>query len=62
VIGVASQVTARAPFSQNSSVLRLSGSGHAQLMQSKPSFWLIVVMSFAVRVSPICTIAGSIEW
>jgi hypothetical protein len=61
VTGVASQVTARAPFSQNSRTLRSSGSGHAQLMQSKPPFWLMVVRSFAVRAAPIFVSAGSIE-
>ena len=62
VIGVASQVTAFAPFSQNSATDRCSGSGQAQLMQSKPSFWFIEVKSFAVRATPIFRSAGSMEW
>ena len=49
---VASHVTARAPFSQNSARVRWPGSGHAQLMQSKPSFWFILLSSFSERLGP----------
>ncbi len=59
--GVASHTTALAPFSQNSAVLRLSGSGQAQLMQSNPPFWLSDSMSLAVRAAPSCSSAGPIE-
>ncbi len=51
---VASLATALAPFSQNSAVLRSSsGSGQAQLGQSKPSFWLSVSSVFRLRVTPM---------
>ncbi|CAH0304205.1 hypothetical protein SRABI128_04279 [Microbacterium sp. Bi128] len=60
--GVASQVTALAPFSQNSNALRWWGSGHAQLGQSKPSFWFIAMTVLRVRFSPICSMAGFMEW
>ena len=59
--GVASQVVAFMPFSQNSSTLRWPGSGQAQLMQSKPSFWLMASASRAVRAGPIRFSAGSSE-
>ena len=49
---VASHATARAPFSQNSTLPRWSGSGHAQLMQSKPSFWFTLVSSLSARLGP----------
>jgi len=62
LIGVASQVTALAPFSQNSNVLRRSGSGQAQLMQSKPSRWFIAVSAFRLRGTPICRKAGPSAW
>ncbi len=60
--GVASHVTAFAPFSQNSKVLRWPGSGQAQLMQSKPSFWFSASRVFAALPTPMCVRAGSIEW
>ena len=52
---VASSATALAPFSQNSAVCRWpgSGSGHAQLMQSKPSAWLSLSRARAARRGPI---------
>ncbi len=59
--GVASQVTAFAPFSQNSKLLRWLGSGQAQLGQSKPSFWLSFSIVCPVRSRPIWVIAGSME-
>jgi hypothetical protein len=59
--GAASQVTALAPFSQNSNVLRLWGSGHAQLGQSKPSLWFILRTVFRVRSTPMCSRAGFME-
>ncbi len=62
VVGVASHVTALAPFSQNSSVFRWSGSGHAQLMQSKPSFWLMAARVLRLRRTPMCWKAGTMEW
>ena len=48
---VASSATALAPLSQNSAVCRCSGSGsgQAQLMQSKPSVWLSLSNVRAVR-------------
>ncbi len=53
---VASSATAFAPFSQNSAVCRCpgSGSGQAQLMQSKPSSWLSFSRVWAVRFTPMC--------
>ena len=59
--GVASQVTALAPFSQNSKALRWFGSGHAQLGQSKPCFWFIASTVLRVRFRPMCSIAGFME-
>ena len=52
---VASSATALAPFSQNSAVCRCptSGSGQAQLMQSKPSAWLSLSSVRADRAGPI---------
>ncbi len=52
---VASSATAFAPFSQNSATDRCpgSGSGHAQLMQSKPSAWFNRRSVRAVRLGPI---------
>src|SRR5579875_3522476 len=52
---VASQATAFAPFSQNSACLRWSGSGsgQAQLGQSKPSAWFIVRSVCRLRLVPI---------
>ena len=52
---VASSATALAPFSQNSAVCRCptSGSGQAQLMQSKPSAWLSRSSVRALRTGPI---------
>ncbi len=50
---VASSATAFAPFSQNSAVCRLPGSGQAQPGQSKPSFWLTRIRVSAVRLIPI---------
>ena len=52
---VASSATALAPFSQNSAVCRCptSGSGHAQLMQSKPTSWFSLSSVRAVRFGPI---------
>ena len=52
---VASSATALAPFSQNSAMWRwpASGSGHAQLMQSKPSAWLSFSRVCAVRLTPM---------
>jgi hypothetical protein len=60
--GVASHVTALAPFSQNSNVLRWPGSGHAQLMQSNPSFWFSAKSVFLDRSRPMCFRAGCMEW
>ena len=60
VRGVASHVTAFAPFSQNSAALRCAGSGHAQLMQSRPCCWLSFVRSVSERPSPISASAGPI--
>ena len=54
---VASQATARAPFSQNSTRPRWAGSGHAQLMQSKPSFWFTLLSSFSARPGPMASSA-----
>jgi hypothetical protein len=52
---VASSATAFAPLSQNSALARCpgSGSGQAQLMQSKPSAWLSRRRVFAVRAGPM---------
>ena len=60
---VASSATAFAPFSQNSAVWRWpgSGSGQAQLMQSKPSAWLSRSSVWAVRLTPMCSMARFIE-
>ena len=60
---VASSATALAPFSQNSAVCRCptSGSGQAQLMQSKPSAWLSLSRVCAVRFGPIRSTERFIE-
>ncbi len=60
---VASSATALAPFSQNSAVCRFSGSGsgHAQLMQSKPSAWLSLSSVLAVFLTPIWDTARCID-
>lgn len=60
--GAASQVTAFAPFSQNSKVFRLAGSGQAQLGQSKPSLWFILRTVRSVRSTPMCSMVGFMEW
>ena len=56
---VASSATALAPFSQNSAVCRCSGSGsgQAQLMQSKPSVWFSLSNVRAERFTPMCDTA-----
>ncbi len=50
-----SWATALAPFSQNSAVCRspASGSGQAQLMQSKPSVWFRASRALAARTGPM---------
>ena len=60
---VASSATAFAPFSQNSAKCRwpTSGSGHAQLMQSKPSAWFNFSRVWAVRFGPIWANARFID-
>ena len=51
---VASSAKAFAPFSQYSPILEgFSGSGQAQLGQSKPSFWFISNKPFIARTTPI---------
>ena len=51
---VASLAMAFAPFSQNSASLRSSsGSGQAQLGQSKPSFWLTFERVLRLRLTPM---------
>ena len=50
---VASEATALAPFSQNSETARWSsGSGQAQLGQSKPSVWLSSSKALVPRTGP----------
>ena len=60
---VASSATALAPFSQNSATCRCptSGSGQAQLMQSKPSAWFSLSSVCAVRFGPIWVRARFID-
>ena len=60
---VASSATALAPFSQNSATCRwpTSGSGQAQLMQSKPSAWFSFSRVCAVRLAPIWDSARFID-
>ena len=60
---VPSSATAFAPFSQNSAAWRWpgSGSGHAQLMQSKPSAWFNLSSVLAVRTAPMWPRARFIE-
>ena len=51
---VASQLTALAPFSQNSNDEVCFGSGHAQPGQSKPFGWFIRRMAEVSRTTAIC--------
>src|SRR5215831_15105306 len=52
---VSSQVTALAPFSQNSKELVCRGSGHAQPGQSKPSGWFIDNKALEPLSSTLCS-------
>ena len=52
---VASQLTALAPFSQNSKAEVCFGSGQAQPGQSKPSGWLFRRSSFPPETVSICS-------
>ena len=57
---VPSSATAFAPFSQNSAKLRCSsGFGHAQLWQSKPSFWFSLRRALIPRTAPISPTVNS---
>src|SRR5437762_12768794 len=54
-LDVASQVTALAPFSQNSNELVCRGSGQAQPGQSKPSGWFTDSSALEPLTSTLCS-------